>query len=106
MAQDPGAAMSLPRSVTVVPPGNAIAIRPEVIRPDHVTVAGMPTVGDLLHELTEHVRSAVDRLEDPECGPAAHEVGRWLRLRLREIQQRPFDAGCDGSCCCHDDDDW
>jgi len=65
--------------------GNVVAIRPEVITPE-VLPRRPATDADLLDGLMADVRHAVDRLSESECGPAAGEVGRWLRARVGDTQ--------------------
>lgn len=84
------------------------AIRPpEVITPDWVD-SPEPEHSDeyqTLERLLSDVADAAARLLEPELGPAAHEVGRWLRVRRQEIvaHLRPHRCTCPYGC---DTDDW
>jgi hypothetical protein len=92
-----------------LPPGTALATRPPVVRPDQVTTPSLDTDDStVLDRLLSDIATAVDRLDEPECGPAGREVGRWLRTRAQEAKlHRTGPAPCDCTCAyCDGDDDW
>lgn len=85
-----------------------VALIPEVVRPDQVTGPVEVTDSTVLDQVLNHVMAAADRLGEPELGPAAHEVGKWLRARAIEARQaRPrYPHRCVCPYGCDGDDGW